>query len=79
VASAVPPASKPDDSTILGSPMKRHRPSVSGPVETGPSVPGAGLGGLDGILSGTSGATTTQGKQPFAPDASNAMEEEEEL
>ncbi|CAI4215429.1 unnamed protein product [Parascedosporium putredinis] len=40
VASAVPPSTKPDDTSVLGSPMKRHRPSISGPADNGPTASG---------------------------------------
>lgn len=65
-----------EDSSILGSPMKRHRPSISGPPERSAAVPG--LGGLDGMLSG--GGSTPPTKTTFTAGGtagSNAMDEEE--
>lgn len=65
-------ASKAEDTSILGSPMKRHRPSVSGPPERSTASPG--LSGLDNVLSATPPTKTTF---TAGGSGSNEMEEEE--
>ena len=70
-ASPAAAASKVEDPSILGSPMKRHRPSVSGPPER--STASSGLSGLDNVLSATPPTKTT-----FTAGGSGSTEMEEE-
>lgn len=71
-ASPAVAASKAEDTSILGSPMKRHRPSVSRPPERSAALPG--LSGLDNVLSATPPTKTTF---TAGGAGSNEMEEEE--
>lgn len=64
---------KADENPILGSPLKRHRPSVGGPPERTTATPSLAL---DSVLSSTPPTKATP-----AAGGSNSidMEEEEEL
>lgn len=66
-------STKLEENPILGSPLKRHRPSVSGPSERTTAAPSLAL---DNVLSSTPPTKTT-----FTAGGSNVneMEEEEEL
>lgn len=68
-------SSKLEENPILGSPLKRHRPSVSGPTDRSAAAAAPSLA-LDSVLSSTPPTKTT-----FTAGGSNTnqMEEEEEL
>jgi hypothetical protein len=70
-------ASLPSDGVSMGSPLKRHRPSIGGlGKEAGSGLVGSGVTGLDGLLSGAKEAAGKP-ESGFGPMSSQAMEEEE--
>ena len=63
-------STKLEENPILGSPLKRHRPSVSGPPERPTATPSVAL---DSVLSSTPPTKTT-----FTAGGSNTNDMEEE-
>lgn len=69
-ASPAVASAKVEENPILGSPLKRHRPSVSGPPERATATPSLAL---DSVLSATPPTKTT-----FTAGGSNTNDMEEE-
>ncbi|SPN97439.1 uncharacterized protein DNG_00953 [Cephalotrichum gorgonifer] len=76
VASAVA-SSQAEDNSILGSPLKRHRPSVSGPSDR--SAAASTVSALDSVLSRAGSTPPTKTTFTAGGTDPNEMEEEEEL
>ena len=63
------------DGATMGSPLKKHRPSIGGiGKEVGSGLVGSGLTGLDGVLAKE---TVAQVEPKVGSMSSQAMEEEE--